>query len=376
MSPGPTAPPASCPIGWQPAALSPVFFGARSLGPAEGAPVPLRIFFPSLDGSVESAPLLEGCGRYPLILFAHGHCQGDTDHYRRWFRIPAQLARAGYVVVVPLLAGNAGGNNPSVSAHPDEATLDAVLTWARTGWEHSSVVMPEPATGVVGHSYGAMLGARFSVGRSISAYAGMSGGWQDWFGDEPFPLTLLQIPSLLMWGLGFDMFSPLPDSTWQQMAQPRHRVVFNKGEHWDYLGPVTIPCSPGLGPCAPLHSAAADLLTMFFGRYLPPELATDLPDRIPASLEPPGLNLTFEQEFFAGGYLSGYAALSGSPNCGLTVSTQVERLVANTRSRETHSLDRPCAFVSKIAQRHRRVVTARPAGYHWCDFCFRSRADG
>ena len=338
--------------------------------------MPLRIFFPSLDGSVETAPLLEGCGRYPLILFAHGHCQGDVDHFRRWFRIPAQLARAGYVVIVPLLAGNAGGSNPSVSSHPDEGTLHAVLTWARSGWEHSNVLMPPPATGVVGHSFGAMLGARFALGRQIDAYAGMSGGWQDWFGDEPFPLTRLQIPTLLMWGLGFDSFSPLPNATWEQMVRPRHRVVFAKGEHWDYLGPVNIPCSPGQGPCAPLHSAAADLLTMFFGRYLPPELASDLPGRIPSSLEPPVLNLPFEQAFFAGGYLGGYAAMSGDPNCGVTVTTKVESLVANKRSRETHSLNSPCAFVSKMSARNRLEVTARPAGFKWCDFCFRARADG
>ncbi len=168
MTPAPTAPPATCPIGWQPQALAPVFFGARSLGPPDGAPVPLRIFFPSLDGSAESAPLLGGCGRYPLVLFAHGHCQGDTDHYDRWFRIPAQLARAGYVVVVPHLAGNAGGESPSVSTHPDEATLDAVLSWARSGWEHAGVLLPPPATGVVGHSFGAMLDARFAVGRPVS----------------------------------------------------------------------------------------------------------------------------------------------------------------------------------------------------------------
>lgn len=111
MAPGPTPPPATCPIGWQPAALTPVFFGARSLGTADGAPVSLRVFFPSLDGAVETAPLLEGCGRYPLVLFCHGHCIGEVGeaHHRRWFRIPAQLARAGYVVVVPHLAGNNGG---------------------------------------------------------------------------------------------------------------------------------------------------------------------------------------------------------------------------------------------------------------------------
>jgi len=377
VTPAPTAPPATCPVGWQPQALAPVFFGARSLGPPDGAPVPLRIFFPSLDGSVESAPLLEGCGRYPLVLFAHGHCQGDTDHYDRWFRIPAQLARAGYVVVVPHLAGNAGGESPSVSTHPDEATLDAVLSWARSGWEHAGVLLPPPATGVVGHSFGAMLGARFAVGRPVSAYAGLSGTWQDWFGDEPFPLPLLDLPTLLVWGGASDLFTQLPDAAWQAMARPRHRVVFAKGEHWDYIGNnVSVPCRPAPGPCPHVAGATADLLTMFLGRYLPPELATDLAERVPATLAPPVLDLPFEREFFAGGYLGGFDALDGHPSCAVAIDGAVERLVANTRSKETHSVDHPCAWVSRIAARHRRVASARPAGYQWCDFCFRSRADG
>ena len=329
---GPLPPPGTCPIGWQPSALSPVFFGVRTLGPDDGAPVPVRVFFPSLDGAVETAPILDGCGRYPLVLFCHGHCLGDRDHFTKWFRIPAQLARAGYVVMVPMLAGNAGGSSPSLSGHPDEATLDTVVAWARGSWEHREVLLPPPATGVIGHSFGAMLGARFSVGRPVAAYAGLSGGWQDWFGDEPFPLPLLDLPTLLVWGLGQDLFSPLPNATWQ--------------------------------------------LTMFLGRYLPPELATDLVDRIPATLEPPALDLGFEQEFFAGGYLGGFDALGSHAECAVEVSEAVERLVANTSTLETHSLDHPCPWVDDIAGHHRRVVTARPVGYHWCDFCFRARADG
>jgi alpha/beta superfamily hydrolase len=373
----PVPPPASCPIGWQPQALAPVFWGVRSLGPADGAPVDLRIFFPSLDGAVESAPLLAGCGRYPLILFAHGHCQQDADHYLRWFLIPAMLARSGYVVVVPRLAGNAGGLNPSVPEHPDEATLEAVLDWARTGWEHADVLLPPPATGVVGHSFGAMLGARFCLEREIAAFAGLSGGWQDWFGASPFPLPLLDLPTLLMWGLDMDLFSQLTQAQWQAVRRPRHRVVFDEGTHWDYLSAqIDIPCRPGVGQCPEIAGATADLVTMFFARYLPPELATNLAVEVPSSLVPPALDLTPEQEFFAGGFLGGFQRLGANPGCGVTVSSDTERLLANRRTRETHSLDHPCAWVGLIATRHRWPVGARPAGYHWCDMCFPSRADG
>lgn len=375
MTPSPVPPPASCPIAWQPQALAPVFWGVRSLGPADGAPVDLRIFFPSLDGSVESAPLLKGCGRYPLVLFTHGHCIGDADHFRRWFLIPAFLARSGYVVVVPRLAGNAGGTSPSVPDHPDLATLDALLDWARTGWEHADVLLPPPHTGVVGHSFGAMLGARFAVGREISAFAGLSGGWHDWFGGAPFPLPLLTIPSLLTWGGPGDLFTQLSDAEWEAMARPRHRVVFEEGAHWDYLGTTDIPCRTPAS-CPGIQGAAADLVTMFFARYLPPELATNLATEVPTSLEPPELNLTVEQEFFAGGFLGGLAGLQANAGCPVTISSATQRLLANRRTRETHSLDHPCAWVARIATRNRQPVGARPAGYHWCDFCFPSRADG
>ncbi|KQS97525.1 alpha/beta hydrolase family protein [Cellulomonas sp. Leaf395] len=376
MVDSPVPPPPSCPIGWQPQALAPVFWGVRSLGPADGAPVDLRIFFPSLDGAVESAPLLEGCGRYPVVLFAHGHCHQDTDHYRRWFLVPAMLARSGYVVVVPRLAGNAGGQNPSVPEHPDEATLDAVLDWVRTGWEHADVLLPPPATGVVGHSFGAMLGARFALGREIGAFAGLSGGWQDWFGGSPFPLPLLDLPTLLVWGLDIDLFSQLTEAQWQAMNRPRHRVVFDEGTHWDYLGDADLPCRAGPGACTEIAGATADLVTMFFARYLPPELATNLAVEVPSSLVPPDLDLTPEQEFFAGGFLGGFQRLGSRPQCGVTVSSDSERLLANRRTRETHSLDHPCVWVSRIAARNRLPVGARPAGYHWCDVCFPSRADG
>ena len=57
---------------------------------------------------------------------------------------------------------------------------------------------------------------------------------------------------------------------------------------------------------------------MFFARYLPPELATDLPGGVPGNLVPPPLVLTPEQEFFAGGYLNGYAALPAGASCAVT----------------------------------------------------------
>jgi hypothetical protein len=376
VSAGPLPPPATCPIGWQPQALAPVFFGARSIGPAEGAPVPLRIFFPSLDGAVESAPLLEGCGTYPLIVFAHGHCPGDAENFRKWFRLPAQLARSGYVVVAPFLATISSGGHPS-GDEADLATLAAVVDWVRTTWEGSASVAPAPATGVVGHSFGALLGAIFAAQGEVSAFAGLSGVWQDW-PSGPLPIELLDVPMLLVWGGPLDFFTQLPDTIWDRLARPKHRVVFAEGEHWDYLGShVEVPCrGAGPGPCPQLGAATDDLVTMFFGKYLPPELATDLPARVPDTLVPPALDgLTIEQEFFAGGFLNGFVGLSGDA-CAIDIDAELPRLVANRRTHETHSLDAPCAGVHLISPRNRMIVDSRPSGFRWCDFCFPQRADG
>ena len=86
--------------------------------------------------------------------------------------------------------------------------------------------------------------------------------------------------------------------------------------------------------------------------------------------------LTPEQEFFAGGYLNGYAALPASASCAVTHTVVGEQLVGNRRSKETHSLDHPCAYVRLISTKNYFVTSQRPAGYSWCDFCYPARRDG
>ena len=99
---------------------------------------------------------------------AHGHCIGDPENCRRWFRLPALLARAGYVVIVPFLAGISVGQHPSSPAHAD-------------------MMLPPPATGVVGHGFGVLLGARFADLGQVGAFAGLSGVWLDW-PSQPIPV--------------------------------------------------------------------------------------------------------------------------------------------------------------------------------------------
>ena len=330
---GPLPPPASCPIGWQPTALTPVFYGVRDYDPAPVAdpglgpgPVPerpparLRVFFPSLDGAVFDAAILEGCGRYPLILLAHGHCQGDANQFLKWFQLPAQLARSGYVVVVPQLTGI--GGHPS-SDQTTQQTLADTLRWMRESWEHRATLLPAPATGLAGHSFGALHAGILATNTQIAAVASLSGVWIDW-PDAAGPRPILQgsFPRLFTWGT--EAFSErdaiLPDSLWNQIAVPKHRAVFTNGEHFDYLYAPQLPCRGTKGPCRYVGEATADLVTMFFARYLPPELAPDLPGRIPNTLVPPPLQLTPEQEFFAGGHLIGMGLFNGNAQCGVAIT--------------------------------------------------------
>lgn len=317
----PIPPPASCAIQWQPSALAPVFYGYRDYGLGQnGAPVPLRVFFPSIDPSPATASILAGCGRYPAVLFAHGHCPNDAANYQRWILIPGQLARAGYVVVVLQL--------PDISTrpHPTHSAQDAMsegLDWLRQRFEHRQVLMPPEATGVVGHSFGALHAAQFALTHSdVAAYAALSADWHNWAGTAGLPIVGMQQPKLLIEG-GGELFPGLTEPEWNALSPPKHRAVFKKGDHWDYL-PLeeweSLPCISSRGPCPHVPAATADLLTMFFGKYVPPELSPHLPPRIPSSLFPPRLVLSPKQKPFATNYLVGMRALDTHSDCGIALT--------------------------------------------------------
>jgi hypothetical protein len=307
-----------CPIPWRPNALAPVFYGTRDVGPADGAPATARVYVPSLDGSPDGAPVLRDCGRYPLIVFAHGHCPGDTDHYLKWIELPAQLARAGYVVVAPQLPQIASGISPS-EADADLALLRGLVTWMRSGWVNRSLLAPAPATGLVGHSFGAGLAARLAAEGNVSAYASLSGHVARQFREA------IDAPKLFTWGFpafeGAELLVPISADDWADLGTPKHRIVFDDLAHWDYLPPGRVPCGQVRGSCPHAGVVAWDLVTTFFGNYLPPPAVPDLPGRIPPSLLPPELNLTDRQKFFAGGWLSGAGRLADAgDSCKATIS--------------------------------------------------------
>lgn len=318
-------PPPVPPIGWHPSVLRPVFYGHQDFD-APTAPGPLRIFYPSTDGSPQDAPFLEGTNRYPLVLFLHGHC-ADADQYKHWFLLPAQLARSAFVVVVPRLPSIVSGTHPQTEPYPDLALIGQVLEWVRTNWVHAARVQAARRTAVVGHSYGALLGGRVvtEAGADFRAYVSLSGVWQDWTPPPPRPLGNLSLPTLLTWGSIDDTAeinavlegsnAPLFDS----VPRPKHRVVFAEGHHWDYLPANQTTCESSTGPCDLVDNLAADLVAVFLSKYLaPPGFAGSTIDD---DFTLPEVELTQDQQFFIGGHLTGLRAIENRPEgCAATIS--------------------------------------------------------
>lgn len=316
----------TCPISWQPSISKPVFYGYRDFGTGDGAPADVRVFYPSLEGSPRDAPMLGGCGHYPLLLFLHGHCF-ETDHYLSWFRLPAQLARCGYVVAVPRLSGLAGGSPPwSDLGTADLHTAHQTHVWVRSHPEITINLAPFPQTGIIGHSYGGMLGARLATFAPCRAYVALSAGWHEWVsvGEAgPLPLGSLSVPSLSMWGGVADTEAVLEgsasqDAIWNAIPKPKHRIAFTDADHWDYLATSESDCvEPAvIGPCTLTKALAADFAAAFFSKYLAPEYWPSLAGTIPDSLVAPlPSGLTFEEAFYEGGHLMGFKLLSASEGC-------------------------------------------------------------
>jgi hypothetical protein len=130
----------------------------------------------------------------------------------------------------------------------------------------------------------------------------------------------LTTPQFFAWGdKAEDRFAALPEETWAEIRHPKHRVIFEGGFHWDYLATESTPCDSARGPCRYVGAATIDLVTMFFAKYLPPELSPNLPDRIPDTLIPPPLDLRQEQEIYGAGHLVGVTLFNRLNVCRMQI---------------------------------------------------------
>lgn len=298
--------------------------------PPQGLGHPVRVWFPSLDGSPQHAPILQGCGRYPLVILAHGSCPQDEHHYRLWHELPATLARSGYVVIVPDLRLGAPSGNET-----EQALIGGLSAWARSGWEHADVVMPAPATGLVGHSWGAGL-----LGHVAAEAPEMYGAYVSLSGVEvPGDMHRSHLPTLFTWGedLGLEVLG-VQVSQWEALTPPAHIAELHHAGHWDYLPAGRSQCDiangvPQRGSCRLTPFLAADIVACFMTRYVRPEGVPVVQvgpvklNVISPSLRPPWSfpkSLTREQQFYAGGHLHAWGAVTSREDCGVTLRWVVD----------------------------------------------------
>jgi pimeloyl-ACP methyl ester carboxylesterase len=198
-----------------------------------------------------------------------------------------------------------------------------MIAWMRTGWEHASDLLPPPATGAIGHSYGALLAARLASEVPVSAYASLSGPWSEWPSVPPRPVRLILAPRLFAWGGGFGDTLAQFEGGWAGLPTIKHKAVLADAGHWDYLPAGRTSCESERGSCNVTWAVAGDVVSTFFGKYLPPESWPTLGVHIPDSLVPPTRSLTQEQEFFAGGHLTAFDLIQDRAECGVTLGWEV-----------------------------------------------------
>ena len=229
-------------------------------------------------------------------------------------------------MVVPELAG--------IDAFPPEVpdvqqVLADALVWIRASWEHRESLMPEPATGLAGHSYGALHAGILATKIPAAGVVSLSGVWNVWDPSVygPSPIDQIPLPRLFTWGTDMspgrgDSDAALSNNHWNRIAVPKHRAVFTGAQHFDYLYDPELPCRQNKGPCRYVGSATDDLVTMFFAKYLPPELWPNLPGLIPGNLVPPPLQLTPQQEFYAAGHLVGLKQFREDTHCQVAIAEE------------------------------------------------------
>ncbi|HCT76864.1 MAG TPA: hypothetical protein DGG94_18250 [Micromonosporaceae bacterium] len=320
----PSDPAESGGVDWIPDVGHPLFWGVQELTTADGAPRPMAIYYPTHHGFTDAPPILKLCvTRWPVVLFLHGQPpSGFTGAWHRKFELlAAVLARSGYVVVAPVHEAiePVPGNTQLVT----NAMRD--IEFARTQWSESEWVDKRPtSTAVMGHSFGALLGARVCAAHpEIGAFVSLSGGYRRL--DDPGPLlNSLTTPSFFMWGQGDDLilllFENLDDNPklWDPMTTNKYAAVF-QGEHFDYVRPGDSG-SALRGPCSLIGAVAADLAALFISKHVPVSVSRT---KIPIELRPPEVDLTMKQEFFAGGHLNGIAQFQSRADCRLDLRWKV-----------------------------------------------------
>jgi pimeloyl-ACP methyl ester carboxylesterase len=301
-------------IDWVPDVMFPVAAGFEDVDVAQGAPGPARVWYPSFEVFTEggSAPrrILKHClARWPVVLFLHGMPPCSIPNYNRhWTTIPAELARSGYVVVAPL----------HDHAFPQDTSgvpfVSGFIDWVRNDWQHLRWTdKRRDAVAVVGHSYGALLGARVASARSdISACAFLSGPWSE-LNDRDSLLRGLGRPTFYMFTPD-ELFENVNDQAlWDSFDYPKYAAEF-AGNHFDYISQPP-GCGKPVGSCGHIRTVAGDLVTLFLSRYMGLGASTT---HINLDLVPPDKPLApGKQQFFGTNRLAGLEAIKTAQGCSV-----------------------------------------------------------
>lgn len=260
-----------------PSIQSPVFYGVRDIVISDyEEEIRFFLYFPSLDGAVWTAPILDGS--YPLVVFLHGNRTGsenedlcpedESSDYRRWWTVLHLLARCGFVVACPDLSG-------TISADP-ESTLPLirrVIDFMYDEWEHRSVLVrsgddPGGKLGIAGHSWGANSGLRLAVTSEAQAFAAVAGTWETGSSED---FRNLDMPILFASGtVAYDLLANSANQPYTPRNAPKHQAALAELGHWGWFRQGEIfPCSGDAPyPCTSGAHILSELLVAFFTRYL------------------------------------------------------------------------------------------------------------
>ncbi|WP_162906967.1 alpha/beta hydrolase [Allorhizocola rhizosphaerae] len=283
-------------ISWTPDVGRPVFWGMQDLTVAAGAPRDMQIFYPTFEGFTNAPPILKQClTRWPVVHFLHGDPPvgvQNPGYHKKWFRFAISLARSGFVVVVP-------SHDARLPSNPDISAAEADLNFVRNQWSNSAWVAKQPElTAVAGHSYGALTAATIAGAHpEFGAFISLGGG----FSELPNPIGTLQalrMPSLFMWAKREPQEDLDSGGQWNAVTANKYAATY-EGRHFDYLHPADSG-NAQRGPCELIGGTTGDLAALFIARNVRIPLS---PTQVSVELTPPQVQLTFDQEFYAGNHL-------------------------------------------------------------------------
>lgn len=273
----------------------PVLFGVTELGPADGAPFTMTVFYPALPGLVRlnggtSKNVFASCPHAAsLIVLIHG----DGTTWQSWTHLPASLARAGYIVAVP-----------EVPHAPMSDAVDKTVSFVSQRAPFAAAL--DGRVGLIGHSLGAGAVMQFAtdptLNRNVGGIAALSANYEPVFPGGP-PFGQLRCPVMIVWGRedaliasgdspSYDLTQPgNVSSNWAPIPAPKHLLTIERGHHYDYVGagaPGLMLQGDTIGPCREVPFVIAAWLTTFFAHAIPRPQPDPIDDQLlPAAISPP-----------------------------------------------------------------------------------------